>query len=204
MGGRRGVDRGRAGGRRVPLAPVPEEPSAPGEDLQYCPYCAAPLVLRLLPSEDRPRLVCDRGHILYVNPKVIVGVIPERSGRILLMRRAIEPRYGAWTFPGGFMEIDETIEECAAREAQEEVGLQVSIGMLVGVYSRPAPLAPGIVSIVYRGRITGGEVKPGREALETRWFRPNDIPWDELAYETTGWALRDWLKSRRDTSRKRS
>ncbi len=181
-----------------------EEPPAPGEDLQYCPYCAAPLVLRLLPSEDRPRLVCDRGHILYVNPKVIVGVIPERSGRILLMRRAIEPRYGAWTFPGGFMEIDETVEECAAREAQEEVGLQVSIGMLVGVYSRPAPLAPGIVSIVYRGRITGGEVKPGREALETRWFRPNDIPWDELAYETTRWALRDWLNTRRDTSRKRS
>ena len=183
---------------------MPEEPSAPGEDLQYCPCCAAPLVLRLLPTEDRPRLVCDRGHILYVNPKVIVGVIPERRGRILLMRRAIEPRYGAWTFPGGFMEIDETAEECAAREAQEEVGVQVSIGKLVGVYSRPAPFAPGIVSIVYRGRIIGGEVKPGREALEARWFRPEEIPWDELAYETTNWALRDWLKARRDTSRKRS
>jgi len=204
MGGRRGLDRGRAGGRGVPLAPVTEEPSTPGEDLQYCPYCAAPLVLRLLPTEDRPRLVCDRGHILYVNPKVIVGVIPERRGRILLMRRAIEPRYGAWTFPGGFMEIDETAEECAAREAQEEVGVQVSIDKLVGVYSRPAPPGPGIVSIVYRGRITGGEVKPGREALEARWFRPEDIPWDELAYETTNWALRDWLNSRRDTSRKRN
>ena len=180
-----------------------QQPSAPGEDPQYCPHCAAPLVLRPLPTEDRPRLVCDRGHILYVNPKVIVGVIPERRGRILLMRRAIEPRYGAWTFPGGFMEIDETAEECAAREAQEEVGIQVSIGKLVGVYSRPAPHTPGIVSIVYRGRITGGEVKPGREALETRWFRPEDIPWDELAYETTRWALRDWLKGRRDTSRGR-
>ncbi|MCH7998129.1 MAG: NUDIX hydrolase [Chloroflexi bacterium] len=181
-----------------------QQPPAPGEDPQYCPNCAAPLVLRPLPTEDRPRLVCDRGHILYVNPKLIVGVIPERRGRILLMRRAIEPRYGAWTFPGGFMEIDETAEECAAREAQEEVGIQVSIGKLVGVYSRPAPHTPGIVSIVYRGRITGGEVKPGREALEARWFRPEDIPWDELAYETTNWALRDWLKGRRDTSRKRA
>ncbi len=204
MGGRRGLDRGRAGSRGISLAPVTEELSPPGEDLQYCPYCGDNLVLRLLPSEDRPRLVCDRSHILYVNPKVIVGVIPERRGRILLMRRAIEPRYGAWTFPGGFMEIDETAEECAAREAREEVGIQVSVGKLVGVYSRPAPQAPGIVSIVYRGRITGGEVKPGREALEARWFRPEDIPWDELAYETTRWALRDWLNSRRDTSRKRS
>lgn len=204
MGGRRGVDRGRACSRGISLEPVIQQPSAPGEELQYCPHCAAPLALRLLPSEDRPRLVCDRGHILYVNPKVIVGVIPERRGRILLMRRAIEPRYGAWTFPGGFMEIDETAEECAAREAQEEVGIQVSVGKLVGVYSRPAPHTPGIVSIVYRGRITGGEVKPGREALEARWFRPEDIPWDELAYETTNWALRDWLNSRRDTSRKRN
>ena len=204
MGGRRGLDRGRAGSRGISLAPVTEEPSAPGEELQYCPYCRNNLVLRLLPSEDRPRLVCDRGHILYVNPKVIVGVIPERSGSILLMRRATEPRYGAWTFPGGFMEIDETAEECAAREAQEEVGVQVSVAKLVGVYSRSLPHGPGIVSIVYRGRITGGGVKPGREALEAHWFRPEDIPWDELAYETTRWALRDWLNSRRDTSRKRS
>ncbi len=167
------------------------------EALQHCPHCGAPLVLRLLPSEDRPRLVCDRGHILYVNPKVIVGVIPERRGRVLLMRRAIEPRYGAWTFPGGFMEIDETVEECAVREAPEEGGVEVRLRGLVGVYSRPAPDGPGIVSIVYRGRIASGEVDVGREALEARWFRPEEIPWDELAYETTRWALRDSLKSRR-------
>ena len=181
-----------------------QQPSAPGEKLQYCPYCGAPLALRLLPTEDRPRLACDRGHILYVNPKVIVGVIPERRGRILLMRRAIEPRYGAWTYPGGFLEIDETMEECAAREAQEEVGVQVRLGDIVGLYSRPAPHSPGIVSIVYRGRITGGEVSTGREALEARWFRPEEIPWDDLAYETTRWALRDWLRSKRDAARKRT
>ena len=177
-----------------------EEPSAPGDELQYCPHCGAPLIVRLLPSEDRPRLVCDRGHILYVNPKLIVGLIPERRGRVLLMRRAIEPRYGAWTFPGGFMEIDETVEECAVRETREEVGVEVRLDALVGVYSRPGPVGPGIVSIVYRGRVTGGRVDVGREALEARWFRPEEIPWDELAYETTRWALRDWLKARRRRS----
>ena len=173
-----------------------EEPPAAAEELQYCPHCGAPLIVRLLPSEDRPRLVCDRGHILYVNPKLIVGMIPERRGRVLLMRRAIEPRYGAWTFPGGFMEIDETVEECALRETREEVGVEVRVGGLVGVYSRPGPAGPGIVSIVYRGRVTAGAVAIGREALEARWFGPEDIPWDELAYETTRWALRDWLESR--------
>lgn len=177
-----------------------EEPPAEGE-LQYCPHCGAPLILRLLETEDRPRLVCDRGHILYVNPKVIVGVVPERRGRVLLMRRAIEPRYGAWTFPGGFMEIDETLEECATREALEEVGVEVRIMGLVGLYSRPGPHGPAIVNVVYDGRVRDGdEPSPGREALETRWFRPADIPWDELAYETTRWALHDWLRAKRRRS----
>ena len=167
---------------------------AGGEGLQYCSRCAAPLVVRLVETEDRPRLVCDRGHILYVNPKVVVGVIPERRGRVLLLRRAIEPRYGSWTFPGGFMEIDETLEECAAREAHEETGVHVRVLDLIGVYSRPGSPGPGIVSIVFHGEVATGRAKAGREALETRWFHPADIPWDHLAYETTGWALSAWAE----------
>lgn len=174
-----------------------------GADLQYCPHCGAPLVVRLLPTEDRPRLVCDRGHILYVNPKLVVGVIPERGGRILLMRRGIEPRYGAWTFPGGFMEIDESVEECAVREAHEETGVHVRTLDLIGVYSKPGPHGPGIVSIVYRGRVISGRITPGREALEARWFDPNHIPWDDLAYDTTRWALRDWMRRSRSRQRAR-
>ncbi|HEU4760373.1 MAG TPA: NUDIX hydrolase [Dehalococcoidia bacterium] len=174
-----------------------EEQALAGADLQYCPYCAAPLAMRLLPSEDRPRLVCDRGHVLYVNPKLVVHVVAERGGRVLLMRRAIEPRLGAWTLPGGFMEIDETAEECAVREAQEEVGVAVRIVGLLGVYCRPAPDGPGIVSMVYRGRVSRGRAAPGREALEARWFRPEEVPWEELAYDTTRDALRDWLARRR-------
>lgn len=171
-----------------------EEIAGAGE-LDYCPHCAAPLVVKLLPTEDRPRLVCDRGHIIYVNPKLVVGVIPERrDGRILLLRRAIEPRYGYWTFPGGFMEIDETVEECAAREAFEETGMHVRVLDLIGVYSRPGPHGPAIVSIVFRGTVGNGAPQPGREALETRWFLPDDIPWDELAYDTTRWALSSWVE----------
>ena len=173
-----------------------DEVQAPGGDLQYCPACAAPLIVRLLPTEDRPRLTCDRGHILYVNPKMVVGVIPEYRGRILLMRRAIEPRYGSWTFPGGFIEIDESVEECAAREAMEETGAEVEVIDLVGVYSKPVPHGPGIVSIVYRGKTRSAKLDPGREALEAKWFNPEDIPWDELAYDTTRWALRDWVEGR--------
>ena len=95
------------------------------------------------------------------------------------------------------MEIDETAEECAAREAHEEAGVLVRVRGLIGVYSRPGPdPGPGVVSIVYRGTVAEGRPAAGREALETRWFRPDDIPWDDLAYETTRWALADWLKRR--------
>ncbi len=175
---------------------TPQYPS-PADRLRFCPYCAEPLSLRLVPTEDRPRLVCDREHILYVNPKVVVNVVAERRGRLLLMRRAIEPRVGTWTMPGGFMEMDESVEECAVREAQEETGVTVRPLELVGLYSRPAPPGPGIVSIVFRGPVYKGRASPGREALEVRWFQPEEIPWRDLSYETTHWALRDWLASRR-------
>ncbi|MEX0683260.1 MAG: NUDIX hydrolase [Dehalococcoidia bacterium] len=169
-----------------------------GEDIQYCSRCGAPLVVRLIETEDRPRLICDRGHIQYINPIVVAGVIPERRGLILLLRRAIEPRRGFWTFPGGFMEIDETVEECAAREAHEEVGVHVRVLDLIGVYSRPGPApGPGIVSIVFRGTVSKGHAAPGREALEARWYKASEIPWDDLAYETTGWAIRDWVEHKR-------
>ncbi|MFQ5472798.1 MAG: NUDIX domain-containing protein [Dehalococcoidia bacterium] len=171
-----------------------QEQIAGADDMQYCPHCAAPLIVKQIPSEDRPRLICDRGHVIYVNPKLVVGVIPERDGRVLLMRRAIEPRYGAWTFPGGFMEIDETVEQCAAREAYEEVGIHVEILDLVGVYSRPGPHGPSIVSIVFRGATGSDSPKPGREALEAKWVLPEEIPWDDLAYDTTRWALTAWVE----------
>ena len=171
---------------------------------RFCPNCGGHLNERLLETEDRPRLVCDQcQRILYVNPRVVAGAIIERGGRLLLLRRAIEPRRGTWTFPAGYMEIDETAEEAAARETEEEVGLKVKVGSLVGVYSRPAPESPGIIVVVFQGRGPRGRVKMGHEVLEARWFALDDIPWDELSFPTTHMALRDWLRARRDTRRRR-
>jgi len=165
---------------------------------RFCPNCGGHLSERLLETEDRPRVVCNQcQRILYLNPKVVSGVIIDRGGRLLLLRRAIEPRRGTWTFPAGYMEIDETAEQAAIRETEEEVGLKVKAGPLVGVYSRPAPEGPGVLIVVFQGRQPRGRVKIGHEVLETRWFDLDDIPWDELSFPTTHAALRDWLRARR-------
>ena len=162
----------------------------------FCPTCGETLSELQLPTEERPRLVCPRGHILYINPKIVVGAILEDAGNVLLVKRGIEPRIGYWTFPGGFMEVDETVEECAIRETIEETGLRAKIDGLVGMYSRPVPDGPGILSIVLRGRVVGGEPTLTREVQEQRWFPAGAIPWDDLAYDTTHAALKDWLQQR--------
>jgi ADP-ribose pyrophosphatase YjhB (NUDIX family) len=166
---------------------------------RFCHQCGGALEEKLLPDEERPRLVCgDCGFIHYVNPKVVVGAVPERRGRLLLMRRGIEPRYGTWTFPGGYMEVDESAEDAALREAEEEVGLALKLGPLVGVYSRPGP---GILVVVFCARAPNGRPRAGHEVLEFAWFDPKDIPWDNLSFETTTWALRDWVAGRARSGR---
>lgn len=168
---------------------------------RFCHQCGGELEEKLLPDEERPRLVCrDCRFVHYLNPKVVVGAIPERRGRILLMRRAIEPRYGTWTFPGGYMEIDESAEEAALREAEEEVGLSLKLDGLLGVYSRPGP---GVFVVVFCATAPSGRPRRGHEALEVAWFDPDDIPWDYLAFGTTGWALRDWVDQRGHGRRRR-
>jgi ADP-ribose pyrophosphatase YjhB (NUDIX family) len=169
---------------------------------RFCPLCGSPLAERWLDTEERERLVCPQGHIYYLNPKLIVSVIVERDGRVLLLRRAIEPRRGYWTFPGGYMEIDESVEECVLRETREEAGITVELEGLVGIFSRPAPEGPGIVSIVFRGRLQEGEPGPSREVLEARFFAPDELPWDELAYDTTRWALEAYLQQRAQSPRR--
>jgi len=171
---------------------------------RFCPNCGGHLSERLLETEERPRLVCDQcQRILYLNPKVVAGAIVERGGRLLLLRRSIRPRYGTWTFPAGHMEIDETAEQAAVREVEEEVGLKVKLGPLVGVYSQPAPESPGVLLVVFQARRPTGRLKVGHEVLEARWFAPDAIPWDELSFQTTHWALRDWLRARHDRRRRR-
>lgn len=158
---------------------------------RFCPDCGGGLTARALPAEEhRERLVCAVcGRIHYINPKVVAAVLPVRAGRVLLLRRAFEPRARTWVFPGGFVEWGETTEQAAAREAREETGVSVEIGPVLGVYNR---VGPGVVIVVYHGQTDGANAAPGREALELAWFTPAQLPWSTLAFDTTEAALRDW------------
>lgn len=142
-------------------------------------------------GEDRPRQVCDTcGFINYVNPKIIAGVVASApDGRVLLCRRAIEPRKGFWTVPAGFMEERETTREGAAREAWEEALARVQIDALLGVYEVPRISQ---VHFMYRATLPDGAFGVGPESLETALFAWDDIPWDQIAFPTGVWALRDW------------
>ena len=161
--------------------------------LSHCSRCGASLHLGMVPGEDRERLACDAcGFIAYVNPRLVVTCLPvTEQGEVMLLRRGIEPARGLWAQPGGFMEIDETVEAGAIRETLEETGLLVEPGAIVGLYTRPEA---AIVVIAFEARIVGGVVTETPEALEVRPFRPDAIPWPGLAFRTTEWALRDWVR----------
>lgn len=148
-------------------------------------------------------MVCDDcGFVHYRNPKVIVGAVCSWPGdpdgdleteRLLLVRRAIEPRRGYWAMPAGYMELGETTEAGAAREVREEALAYVRLDGLLAVYN-----LPGIsqVHMVYRGRMTSPDHAPGDECLDAHLFHWDELPWDEMAYPTVGWALHAWRRSR--------
>jgi ADP-ribose pyrophosphatase YjhB (NUDIX family) len=138
------------------------------------------------PGEDRLRRVCDScGFIDYVNPRIVAGVVAHREGQILLCRRAIEPRKGFWTLPAGFMELGESVEEGAAREAWEEARAELKIEALLAIYSIPRI---GQVQVFYRAQLVS-EPQAGPESLEVGLFAWEDIPWAELAFPSVRWAL---------------
>lgn len=161
---------------------------------RYCMHCGQRLSTATPEGDTKRRLVClDCGFVHYINPRPVAGVIPVRDdGHLLLVRRAIEPRIGSWVFPGGFMDVGETAEEAGARETREEACLVVDELSLVGVYTR---VEPGVVVIVYEG-IARSDGACGEETSEVRWFAPDAIPWDELAFDSTTAALRDWVARR--------
>lgn len=163
--------------------------------LNYCTRCGAPLRMGPIAGEDRDRLGCDAcGYVAYVNPRMVVTTFPVTdAGEVLLLRRGIEPGYGSWAQPGGFLEVDETVTEAAIRETLEETGLIVEPGEIVGLYSR---LEAAVVVIAYEARIVGGSAVTTPEAIEVATFRPEAIPWDGIAFTTTVWALRDWVRRR--------
>ena len=163
--------------------------------LKFCSRCGAELV-RLVPAtENRERLACpDCGHVAYVNPRMVVTTLPvDADGSLILIRRGIEPGYGSWAQPGGFLEVDETVGEAAVRETLEETGYLVQPGELIGLYSR---LEAAVVTLAFEARVVGGEAKLCAESLEIVPFRPEDIPWSEIAFMTSYWAIRDWISRR--------
>jgi len=164
--------------------------------LNFCSRCGSPLQFGWVPGEERERLACtDCGHIAYVNPRLVVTTLPvTEAGEIILIRRGIEPGRGRWAQPGGFLEVDETVNQAAIRETWEETGLLVEPGEIVGLYTR---LEAMVVTLVFEARIVGGTAAPTPEATEIAAFAPESIPWPEVAFRTTTWALRDWIDLRR-------
>jgi ADP-ribose pyrophosphatase YjhB (NUDIX family) len=164
--------------------------------LNFCSRCGAKLSFETVAGEDRDRHACPVcGHITYVNPRLVVTTLPiTEAGEIVLIRRGIEPGIGLWAQPGGFLEVDETVNQGAIRETFEETGLLVEPGEIVGLYTR---LEAAVVTIVFEARIVGGVAAPTPEATEIEAYPPDAIPWEKIAFRTTFWALRDWLKLRR-------
>lgn len=158
---------------------------------RFCPVCGQALVSKLLKPGDPERLVCtDCGYVLYLDPKVAVGtIISMPNDEIVLVRRAIDPGYGRWVFPGGYVDRGEVVSDAAIREAREEAGLDIRLDGLVSIYSYPQ--RPPVI-IVYAATAMTIELCHDEESLEIATFRASEIPWDELAFRSTGEALRDY------------
>jgi len=162
---------------------------------KFCPVCGSALEPRVLKITEPKRLCCTNaacGFVFYLDPKVAVGTIIRvaDSGRIVLVKRAIEPGYGKWVFPGGYVDRGETLTHAAIREAREECGLDIQLDGLVNIYSY-AGRAP--VIIVYAATAVGGTLCADEECLETAEFDAQSIPWEYLAFRSTHEGLRDYL-----------
>jgi len=145
-------------------------------------------------GDNRPRLVCDAcDFVQYVNPKVVVGSVCTWEDRILLCRRAIEPRRDHWTIPAGFLEENETVEDGVRREAWEEARAELELEGLLGLYSVPRISQ---VQLIFRAKLRSPDVTPGEESLEVRLCAWGEIPWDNLAFPSVRWALSHYRETR--------
>ena len=151
--------------------------------IKHCKNCGTAVIYRIPDDGDtRERAVCgDCGLVHYENPLNVVGTLPVWQDRVLLCKRNIEPRWGKWTLPAGFMELGETTAEGAARETHEEAGAQIELEGLFTVLSVPRV---GQVHLFYRARLLSDVFDPGFETIEARLFRQDEIPWEEIAFRT--------------------
>ncbi len=185
-------------GQETGAAAVPpdEHPPHRSPAYRFCPLCGGQLDSRLLRSGEPERLVCTAcDFVFYLDPKVAVGtIITTHENRVVLVRRAIEPGYGQWVFPGGYVDRGEQIESAAVREAREECGLEIRLEGLLNVYSYPGRTP---IIIVYTATALSGVLAVDEEGLEVAEFKLSEIPWTELAFPSTRDALRDYV-ARRD------
>jgi ADP-ribose pyrophosphatase YjhB (NUDIX family) len=164
--------------------------------MKFCSHCGSPALEQRIPQGDTlPRWVCGVcGTIHYQNPKIVVGCLPDWGGRVLLCRRAIDPRHGLWTLPAGFLENGETLPAGAARETVEEARANVEIGALYTVISLPHI---NQVYVMFRARLIDLSFGPGPESLDVRLFEEDDVPWNELAFRTIARTLRNYFLDRK-------
>lgn len=164
--------------------------------MRYCSQCGSDrLVLEIPTGDSRPRHVCHACQTIhYQNPKVVTGCLVVDGDKVLLCRRAIEPRRGFWTSPAGFLENGETLQEGAARETREEADAAVELDGLYTVFNLTHIHQ---IYVFFRGRLSGGTYGSGEESIECRLFAEHEIPWDELAFPTVAKTLKYWLEDRK-------
>lgn len=166
----------------------------PAPHFRFCPKCGGALQLQQFKAHEPQRRVCIAcTFIFYDDPKVAACTISVIDGKVVLLKRGIEPSFGKWVFPGGFIDRGEQVEAAAIRETWEEVNLKVTVQRLLNVYSYPGY---PVVVVVYLADIVGGELQARDETLEVRTFALDEIPWDDLAFASTRDALSDYLAHR--------
>jgi ADP-ribose pyrophosphatase YjhB (NUDIX family) len=162
--------------------------------MKFCSACGHAVSLRVPPGDNRERFVCDHCNTIhYQNPRNVVGTVPVWDHKVLLCRRAIEPRYGFWTLPAGFMELGETTAEAAARETLEEAGARVEVQTLFTMLNVPHVHQ---VHLFYLARLLDIDIAAGEESLEVRLFDEAEIPWHDIAFPTVGQTLRFFFADR--------
>lgn len=163
--------------------------------MSFCLQCGYEAYLEIPTGDQKHRLVCRQcGYIHYENPKVICGALALWDNKVLLCKRAIEPRYGFWTLPAGFMELNETMEQGAARETMEEAEAEVEIKQLYCMYNIPRI---GQIYVLFKGDLIDGKYGAGEESLECGLFNEEDIPWDQIAFPSVERTLRHYFQDRK-------
>lgn len=172
--------------------PIDVDQWPPTPDYRFCPRCGASLDWKLVKAGDPERLVCSACEfVFFLDPKLAACAIFSMDGKIVLGRRGIEPGYGKWVFPGGFVDRGESVDAAAIREAREEMKVDVKLTDLLGVFSYPQR---PVVIVVYAAEIVSGRPQAADECLEVRGFHPAEIPWPELAFSSTRDALREYIR----------